>query len=102
MTNVAGSTPAIGISNFFLLPKKMNFEAVPAWAYSWCFFFMFSGIMAIVTGVGAILFSKKIGFGIATAYMAAALVQAATAFTMFWMCRSSLRPTQQLAAQFSH
>ena len=98
----AGSSPAIGISYFFQLPNKMNFEDVPTWAYSWCFFFMFSGIMAIVTGLGAVLFSKKIGFGVATAYMLAAFVQAATAFTMFWMCRSSLRPTQELAVQFSH
>jgi len=53
---------------------------------------MFLGFMSIVTGVGAIVFGKKIGMGVALAYMIAAFVQAATAFTMFWMCRSSLKP----------
>jgi len=36
------------------------------------------------------------------AYMAAALVPCATAFTMFWMCRSSLKPQQAALVQFTH
>jgi hypothetical protein len=69
-----------------------DINVVPTWAYSWCFYFLFLGFMSIVTGLGAIFLGKKIGMGVALAYMIAAFVQAATAFTMFWMCRSSLKP----------
>lgn len=66
-------------------------DDVPSWARTWCFYFMFLGIMSIFTAIGAIVYGKKIGMGIAAAYMVAACIQAATAFTMFWMCRSSLK-----------
>jgi len=79
-----------------------NFDDVPSWAHTWCFYFMFMGVMSILTGVGAVIYGKKIGFGVAAAYMVAALVQAATAFTMFWMCRSSLKPQAAALAQFTH
>lgn len=71
---------------------EFNLDVAPDWAYSWCFYFVFLGIVGLVTGIGAIVYSKKLGFTMAAAYIGAALVQAATAFTMFWMCRSSLKP----------
>lgn len=84
------------------------FERVPSWAYQWCFFFVFTGVMAIVTGLIALLNMKQLGASVSILYLVASLVQAATAFTMFWMCRRSLAGTgevaqdQWYASQFSH
>jgi hypothetical protein len=79
-----------------------NVDDVPSWAYSWCFYFMFLGVMSLLTAVGVIFLVNKMGVLVAGGYMVMALVQAATAFTLFWVCRSSLRVTQPPMVQFSH
>jgi hypothetical protein len=64
----------------------------PAWAYSWCYFFAAMGVVSIVTGLSGLLIGKKLGMGLLVMYLLAAAIQAATAFTLFYMCRSSLAP----------
>jgi len=70
---------------------EFNVENVPAWAYNWCYYFAGMGIVAILTGFAALLFGKKLGAGLTMLYLLAALLQAATAMTLFWMCRSTLK-----------
>ena len=65
----------------------------PAWAYSWCYFFAAMGVVSILTGLSGLLVGKKLGMGLLVMYLLAAGVQAATAFTLFYMCRSSLAPS---------
>jgi hypothetical protein len=76
-----------------------DIEAVPAWAYNWCYYFAALGFVSILTGFFGLFVGKKLGAGLTLMYLAAALIQAATAMTLFWMCRSSLRsaPHQQFA-----
>jgi uncharacterized membrane-anchored protein len=81
---------------------SFSFEDVPKWAYSWCFFFAFMGFMSLFTGISALFLSNKLGFPLLILYLIAALGQAATSFTLFWMCRRSLADTTWYAAQFSH
>jgi hypothetical protein len=85
-----------------------SLEDVPAWAYSWCYFFVFMGLSSLITGLSAIFLSKKLGLGLTILSLTTAIIQAATAFTLFWMCRRSLAGTANVtngewyAAQFSH
>jgi len=85
-----------------------NFENVPSWAFSWCFFFLFTGIVSLASGVSALFMGKRLGFSLTLLYLLAALAQGATAFTLFWMCRRSLAGTAEVAkgewyaAQFTH
>lgn len=80
----------------------MNFdlEKVPAWAYNWCYYFAALGLLSILTGFIGLFAGKKLGAGITLMYLAAALIQAATAMTLFWMCRSSLQPAPPAAEGF--
>jgi len=64
----------------------------PEWAYNWCYFFAGMGIVSILTGLSGLLVVKKLGPGLVVLYLLAAVVQAATSFTLFYMCRSSLQP----------
>ena len=72
----------------------MDFLNTPApWAYSWCYYFLaaaaipvISAILLILNGVG------KVGMSALLLFLFAALIQSATFLTMFWMCRSSLKP----------
>ena len=86
----------------------MVLDNVPAWAYSWCYFFVFMGISSLITGASAIFLSQKLGLGLTLLSLITALVQAATAFTLFWMCRRSLGGASDVAkgewyaSQFSH
>ena len=68
-----------------------DMEKVPSWAYNWCYYFAGLGFVSVLLGFMGLFFGKKIGVGMTLMYLVAALVQAATAFTLFWMCRSSLR-----------
>jgi hypothetical protein len=67
-----------------------DIERVPSWAYNWCYYFAAIGILAILTGFIGLFASKKLGMGLTIVYLIAALTQAATSLTLFWMCRSSL------------
>jgi hypothetical protein len=69
-----------------------DLEQVPSWAHNWCYYFAALGFVSIVAGFMGLFMGKKIGFGMTLVYLVATLVQAATALTLFWMCRSSLRP----------
>ena len=68
-------------------------EGTPAWAYEWCYFFAAMGVVTLVSGAVGLTMYKKLGTALTIVSLIAALVQAATAFTLFYMCRSSLRPT---------
>jgi hypothetical protein len=70
----------------------MHTDDTPAWAYSWCYFFAGMGVVAILTGLSGLIVGKKLGTGLLVMYLLAAAIQAATSFTLFYMCRSSLRP----------
>lgn len=84
----------------------MDLDIVPSWAYSWCFFFFFMGIISIVSGITSVFSIKRLGMGLMILYLIAAVGQAATAFTLYYMCRRSLGgPVQKeyyYASQFSH
>ena len=76
-------------------------DSRPAWAYSWCYFFAALGVMSVLTGLSGLVFYKKMGTPLLVASLLAAIVQAGTAFTLFYMCRSSLSPVQINAALVS-
>jgi hypothetical protein len=67
-------------------------ESKPAWAYNWCYFFAGMGIVSLITAVLGLTLYKKLETPLLVASLLATLIQAATAFTLFYMCRSSLRP----------
>jgi len=71
-------------------------DYIPSWAYSWCYIFAVFGVLALLRGVIAIFLVRSVGIAVVTIAVADALVQAATAFTIFWMCRSSLRGQRNL------
>jgi hypothetical protein len=77
---------------------EFDLEAVPGWAYNWCYYFAALGLIAIITGFIGLFVNKKLGAGLTLMFLVAALIQAATALTLFWMCRSSLRPTAEKKA----
>lgn len=72
-------------------------EQAPAWTFTWCYFFAFMGVVSLLTGVAGLAMFKKLGLTLTALSLVAALVQAATAFTLFYMCRSSLASAQQYA-----
>ena len=76
---------------------EFDLEKVPAWAHSWCYFFVGVAVVAIFTGFASLFMSKKIGMGLAFVSLLSAFIQAATAMTMFWMCRASLKPSRILS-----
>lgn len=86
----------------------MDIDNVPSWAFSWCFFFLASGIIAIASGTTALFLGKRLGIALTILYLVAALAQGATGFTLFWMCRRSLAGSAEVskgewyASQFSH
>ena len=75
-----------------------DIERVPSWAHNWCYYFAGLGIVAILTGFVGLFAGKKLGVGMTMMYLVAALIQAATAMTLFWMCRTSLSNPASLAA----
>lgn len=80
---------------------EFDLEAVPAWAHNWCYYFAAMGLVAILTGFFGLFFSKKLGIAMTLVYLLAALIQAATSMTLFWMCRKSLA-APALMQQFNH
>jgi hypothetical protein len=71
-------------------------DYIPSWAYSWCYIFAVFGVLALLRGVIAIFLVRSVGIAVVSIAVADALIQAATAFTIFWMCRSSLRGQRNL------
>jgi hypothetical protein len=69
----------------------MDLDHVPQWAYSWCYIFAVYGVLALLNPLISLLASKQLGLPLALLLAATGLMSAATNFTLFWMCRSSLR-----------
>lgn len=67
-----------------------SLDTPASWAPKWCYYFLVIAVIAMLGGVGAIVLSGKLGLPTTLLYLVAATAQAATAMTLFWMCRSSL------------
>lgn len=65
-------------------------EHVPEWARSWCYYFAAMAFVTVIAGVMTLFVSKRLGFATTMLSLIAALIQAATGMTLFWMCRKSL------------
>jgi hypothetical protein len=66
-------------------------DDIPSWAYNWCYFFAFLGALQLLKLPLALLVLNRIGFVLFFAVVLDVLINSATIFTLFWMCRSSLR-----------
>ena len=71
----------------------MNYFDTPApWAYSWCYFFATMGTLVLISGIiSVVVNSRSMGFLLTLFVVLITLMEAATFFTLFWMCRGSLR-----------
>jgi hypothetical protein len=79
--------------SFFILRVDMDLSTPPAWAYSWCYYFLFAAAIPVISAVLLLLNNEgKIGMSALLLFSFAALIQGATFLTMFWMCRTSLKP----------
>ena len=58
-------------------------DQVPEWARSWCYYFAAMAFVTMIAGVMTLFLSRKLA-------LVAALIQAATGMTLFYMCRTSL------------
>lgn len=65
-------------------------DKVPEWARSWCYYFAAMAFVTMIAGVMTLFLSKKLGLATTVLSLVAALVQAATGMTLFYMCRTSL------------
>jgi hypothetical protein len=74
----------------------MNIDHVPQWAYSWCYIFAALGFIALLKPLMAVFMMRELGVTLALLVASAGLIAAATNFTLFWMCRSSLRGMRNL------
>ena len=72
----------------------MNYFDTPApWAYSWCYYFLAAAAIPVISAILLVLNgASKLGMTALLLFLVAALIQSATFLTMFWMCRSSLKP----------
>jgi len=72
----------------------MNYFDTPApWAYSWCYYFLAAAAIPVISAILLVLNGAgKLGIVALLLFLFAALIQSATFLTMFWMCRSSLKP----------
>ena len=70
---------------------NLGLDYVPAWAYSWCYIFAVMGVLSLFKPLLALLFFKELGALGTIVIIADGVLQSATMFTIFWMCRSSLR-----------
>lgn len=68
----------------------IGIENPPSWARSWCYYFLAAGMIPIIAAVLLLFGSTRMNLGVIFLYLFAALIQAATFFTLFWMCRKSL------------
>jgi hypothetical protein len=73
----------------------MNYFDTPApWAYSWCYYFLAAAAIPVISAILLVLNGAgKLGMTALLLFLFAALIQSATFLTMFWMCRSSLKPS---------
>jgi hypothetical protein len=67
-----------------------DIERVPTWAHNWCYYFLVLAVVAVLSGILGFFMTRNIG--VALVYLIATIVPAATGMTLFWMCRTALRP----------
>ena len=77
--------------NFDLDRIQRSLDVVPKWAYQWCTLFAVIAAISVLTGFFGILYGGKQSTGVMIMYLVSTIVQAATAMTLYWMCRTSLR-----------
>jgi hypothetical protein len=65
-------------------------DQVPDWARSWCYYFAAMAFVTMLAGVLTLFMSRKLGLATVILSLFAALIQAATGMTLFYMCRTSL------------
>ena len=65
-------------------------DQVPEWARSWCYYFAAMAFVTMIAGVMTLFLSRKLGLATTVLSLVAALIQAATGMTLFYMCRTSL------------
>ena len=66
-------------------------DDIPSWAHNWCYLFAIIGALELLKIPLALLVINRIGMGLFFIVVIDVLFFAATLFTLFWMCRSSLR-----------
>jgi len=66
-------------------------DDIPSWAQNWCYFFAFLGALQLLKLPLAFLVLNRIGLIVFYGVVLDVIVNSATIFTLFWMCRSSLR-----------
>jgi hypothetical protein len=71
-----------------------SLETVPKWAYQWCNIFLVVAVLSVLTGFLGILFGGRKTNGMVIMYLISTVIQAATAMTLYWMCRSSLKNSE--------
>jgi hypothetical protein len=69
-------------------------EPAPRWAYNWCFFFAVMGTLVFLTGIFSLFGAKQLGTMLSVFVFLVTMIETATFFTLFWMCRASLQNIQ--------
>ena len=70
---------------------RTSLDTVPKWAYQWCNIFLVVAVLSVLTGFLGILFGARKTSVMVVMYLISTVIQAATAMTLYWMCRSSLK-----------
>lgn len=76
------------------------FEPAPGWAFSWCWYFMFLGVLGALTAIATLIIlittykglKEKGHHLLLSLYFCLLVFQSITSMVTFWMCRSSLKP----------
>ena len=71
--------------------NSLPFTTPPTWAYDYCYFFYFLGVIQFVLGVYAISQIVSKHMGVAAILLMSIFINCLTTFMLFWMCRGSLR-----------
>lgn len=69
---------------------SFKLDQVPEWARSWCYYFAAMAFVSVLAGIMTLFVSRKLGLATTILSLVAALIQAATGMTLFYMCRTSL------------
>jgi hypothetical protein len=69
--------------------SSCKLDQVPEWARSWCYYFAAMAFVTMIAGIMTLFMSSKLGIATTILSLVAALIQAATGMTLFWMCRTS-------------
>lgn len=80
-----------------------SLDTPPGWAFSWCWYFFVASAVSAITAVLTLVtlvtmfseLNKKGSAPLLGIYVVALAVQSITAMVTFWMCRSSLKPSNK-------